>query len=223
MNDHRFDEIIREAGKHYNEPPPVPKDEMWKEIEAKRSIRRIRPVRSLRPARWLMWPLAAAAVLVIIFSIRYWEFGTRAPIVAEAPVGVSADRTASVSPAAEGRERGPAPVSRFAATELLSRTETVLTQFRMADPQEGEDARVTRWAEDLLLETRLVMNNPAADDPELKILLEDLELTLAQIVQYGSIPTGGKRPPQERDLIESGMKEKNLFARIRGNIPGGSI
>jgi hypothetical protein len=225
VNDDRMDEIIREAGEHYHRPPPVPREELWAKIEEERRRHRVLPMKNRRRARWMIWPLAAAALLVIVFSIRYRESERYEPRGAEAPPEAAGDFEREGQPAVTGRTRpaGSGTVARYAAAQLLSRTETVLAQFRMADEKDEEDDRITRWAQDLLLETRLVMNNPATEEPELRGLLGDLELTLARIVQYGSTPAGGKKSPRDRNVIENGMKEKDLLARIRGNIPAGTL
>jgi len=56
----RFEERLRDAARDYHTPPPVPRDEMWAEIAARREAERTRVVRP-----WMRWGMAAAAVLVL--------------------------------------------------------------------------------------------------------------------------------------------------------------
>ena len=72
------------------------------------------------------------------------------------------------------------------------------------------DADVGDWAGELLTTARLMMDSPAGNDPQLRQLLEDLELVLAQINQYAS-----QQSDDELDLIEDGLEEQDLMLRLR--------
>src|SRR3989449_2532154 len=142
---------------------------MWQRIAAARAARRQRAI-VLRP--WLRWGLGIAAVLVLGFGIG----GGRAVGRGRADARAAAD-------AARGADGVNALAYRVAAAQYLTRTEALLTGFR-AETRAGEPAaQFTAQARDLLSTTRLMLDSPAARDPRLKSLLEDLELVLAQIAQ----------------------------------------
>ena len=198
----KFDQWLQDAAKTYNAPPrPTPRDEMWARIEAERARRAARPVIALRP--WLRWGLAAAAVLVLGIGIGRWmahqEAGVPGGLVA------SADSSRDV-------------VYQVAATQYLSRTETFLTGFR-ADLRAGRvDTRFTGQARDLLSTTRLLLDSPAADDPRMRALLEELELVLAQISQLEA-----GRDKRNADLITQDMDQHSVLPKLRSAIPAGPV
>ena len=50
MTHDRFEERLRDAARDYHTPPPVPRDDMWAEIAARRDAERARVVRP-----WMRW------------------------------------------------------------------------------------------------------------------------------------------------------------------------
>jgi hypothetical protein len=199
----KFEQWLQDVAKGYHAPRPTPRDEMWARIEAERARRAQRRVIELRP--WLRWGLAAAAVLALGIGIGRWtaheQTGGRGAAVA------SAD-TAAV----------PNVVYQVAAMQYLSRTETFLTGFR-ADLRAGRtEARFPGQARDLLTTTRLLLDSPAADDPRMRALLEDLELVLVQISQ---LPAA--RAAHDTDLITQGMDQRNVLPKLRSAIPAGPV
>jgi hypothetical protein len=69
----------------------------------------------------------------------------------------------------------------------------------------------------VLSSTRLLIDSPAGDDPQLRALFEDLELVLVQIIQLA----GGQLDPSERALIDRALETKDLLPRIRTAVPAG--
>ena len=61
----------------------------------------------------------------------------------------------------------------------------------------------------MLTRTRLLMDSPAADDPAMHDLLEDLELVLMQVVrlQHGS--------RTELELINRALEQRDVIPRLR--------
>jgi len=108
---------------------------------------------------------------------------------------------------------------RVAATQTLVQAEALLTAYR-AD-QSSRDPQVmlqaARWARDVLSSTRLLIDSPAGRDPQMRALLSDLELILAQLVQLSGTPLDAN----ERDLIERAMRERDLLPRLRSAVPAG--
>lgn len=97
----------------------------------------------------------------------------------------------------------------------LSDAEAMLTSFR-SHTDEKTDAAMAKWARDLLTNTRLLLDSPAAADPRRRQLLEDLELTLVDIVQLS--PEAGA---QDRQMIEKNLDRGHVLTRLRTAIPAG--
>jgi len=195
MTDDRIDQRLRELARDYHRPPAVPREELWARIAAARAARRSAPrVLVLRP--WLLWGLAAAAVLVLGIALGRITAPT-------GQVAAQADSTGAVA-------------YQIAATQYLTRTEALLASFR-AEARTGRlDAQFAGQARDLLTTTRLMMDSPAARDPRLKSLLDDLEVVLAQIAQ---VPSG--RTGEDVDLITQGIEQRSVLLRLQTAVPAG--
>ena len=191
MTDDRFDWVLREAAQDYHRPPDTPREEMWPRIEAARRARHAR-VLALRP--WLRWGLAAAAVLAIGVGLGR--------------VSMQHQQTIVVAPGDLAY--------RVAAAQYLSRTEALLTGFRSEARTGRIDLQFAGQARDLLTTTRLMLDSPAAADPRLESLLEDLELVLAQIAQ---VPQGSDRA--DLQLINQGLEQRSVLLRLRTANPAG--
>lgn len=204
MNDDRFEDMLREAGREYHQPPPTPREEMWAVIATERKRHRATPPPDLRRRQtaW-RWGLGMAAVLLLGIAIgRAWRPGR------------TAQRPATALGTATGTEESLA--YRLVTAQYLNRTETLLTGFR-ADARSGQvDAQFADQARRLLGSTRLLLDSPAGRDPQLKPLLDDLELVLAQIA---SLPT--TRDTQDVGLINEGIDHRNVLTRLRTAIPTG--
>jgi hypothetical protein len=105
-----------------------------------------------------------------------------------------------------------------AAVQTLSQAEALLVAWRVDAPRDTAAARqLGRWARDVLGSTRLLLDSPAAADPRLRTLLDDLELVLAQIVQLSGAPL----TDEERRLLEGSVRARDLLPRIRSAVPAG--
>ncbi|MDP9178806.1 MAG: hypothetical protein M3O61_14070 [Gemmatimonadota bacterium] len=111
------------------------------------------------------------------------------------------------------RPEGPYQV---AANRHLANAEALLTAFRTDSRDARMDAQLSTWARDLLSNTRLLLDSPAADDPQRARLLGDLELVLAQIVQLSPGAAA-----QDRELIEGSIQSGQVMSRLRTAIPAG--
>lgn len=98
----------------------------------------------------------------------------------------------------------------------LANAEALLTAFRTDSRDAKMDVELSKWARDLLSNTRLLLDSPAADDPQRAKLLGDLELVLAQIVQLSPAATA-----QDRELIEGSIRNGQVMTRLRTAIPAG--
>lgn len=201
--DPQFDAWLKDAAKSYHTPRPTPREEMWRRIEA---ARRHKQVIEIRP--WMRWALAAAAVLLLGIGIGRVSVKTPPRGVAVVPHSAVADTIDALANQAY----------QIAATQYLSRTETFLTAFRADANRSANTARLARQARDLLTTTRLMLDSPAARDPRLRSLLEDLELVLMQISLLNPL-----EDDHDRDLITQGMNQSNVLPKLRSAIPAGPV
>jgi hypothetical protein len=98
---------------------------------------------------------------------------------------------------------------RVAAARHLTRTENFLTMFRVDARSEQLDGELGTWARRLLTDTRLLLDSPAGRDPDLRVLLGDLELVLAQIVQLRDAD------PEGVEIIDEGLESSQLLFRLK--------
>ncbi|MEO7964644.1 MAG: hypothetical protein ABIT38_12145, partial [Gemmatimonadaceae bacterium] len=103
----------------------------------------------------------------------------------------------------------------LATVDHLARAEALLTSFKGAQ-NDSVDVSMERWAQDLLADTRLLLDSPAATDSRRRRLLEDLELVLAQIVQLRAESSA------DRLLVRKSIERGEVLTRIRSTIPAGS-
>jgi hypothetical protein len=109
---------------------------------------------------------------------------------------------------------------RLAMLQHLAGTEAMLISFRTSAKTGEVDAQLTKWARDLLTTTRLMQASPAATDPTMKRLLDDLELVLVQIAQYTA---AGEHRAEELDLIEHSIERRGVLPKLRTTIPSGNL
>jgi hypothetical protein len=185
--------------------PDVTVDATGDELAARRTRGRIH-------FPWLRTGAAAAAVLAVGIGIGRMTGGpARLPTtLVEAPApGTSMTGDAY----------------RVAVAQHLSRTEMLLTSFRAEAAGGQVDASAGVWAGQMLSTTRLLLDSPAADDPKLRTLLEDLELVLAQIASLprrGNTTTDTRANTTEVDLARRAVEEKQLLPRMQTLAPAGS-
>lgn len=209
MTNDRFDDVLREVAQDYNPPAETPRDLMWARIEA---IRRERTGRRQQPrilySPWTRWGVGLAAALAIGIGIGRISYEGRPEI-----------QSVAVQPKRGGSIEVPARATlayRLAATQHLSRAETFLTSFR-TNAQAGEsDAEFWLGAGQLLSSTWLLLDSPAAADPVLRDLLQELEVVLVQIVQLSY-----ERGDTELDLVTEGIERRGLLSKLRTAIPAG--
>jgi hypothetical protein len=201
QHEDRLDRQIQQAAQEYHRPPQAPRDEMWAAIAAARRAERERP-RVLGLAPRVVWGIGIAAVLAIGVAIgRFTAHQT-----GEAGRVVSPVATVDT----------PSVAFQVVAAQYLTSTEVLLTGFRSQSRGSAIDPQLARSARRLLGTTRLMLESPAAEDPRLKALLEDLELVLAQIAR---LPQASGT--DERELITQGLEQRSVLPRLRSAIPAG--
>ena len=217
------------ARKLWNAPPETPTEEMWDEIRAARAGEVVEQETSARRfPRPKPWWLGIAAALVIGVALGRVSDGPVGPDPDASGTPAVADAGPAAVPTTEpgvrtGSESGSETLSdaellpyRFATTELLNRSETFLTMVRAGGEAEESADEVREWARPLLTRTRLLLGSPAAADPELRSLLDDLEIVLVQIAQ---LPEDDS---EERGWIDEGMDESRLLFRLRAASAAGA-
>jgi hypothetical protein len=183
---------LRETWRKSGEPPL---DEMWAVIERDAFVR---PVGT--PAPWTRRMLPLAAMLVLGFGI-----GQIAPRLRG-----GSDVAPVVSPPALARESDVAAPFVGVATGYLERVTSLLVTLA-GEPGRAQPAGYSAdQARDLLTTTRLLMDAPAPLPPNLRDLLEDLELVLAQIAR---LPARPEAP--DVYLIDQALDQREVIPRLR--------
>ncbi len=202
-DEERFDAWLQQVAGEYHRPGRVPSDVMWTAIEqglANASTRR-RGLR--RPRTWPAYAVAAALLLAIGLGSGYWWAGRARPDPSRQTM------TAGLATA------GFTGTFDAALQTHMANAEAFLVAYRGGAPA-GSDVHVREWARDVLGTTRLMMDASAAVDPARRLLLQDLELVLVQIVQ---LPDSA--PAADRVLIDRSLKREHLLTRLRTSIPAG--
>jgi hypothetical protein len=106
---------------------------------------------------------------------------------------------------------------RIATTEHLGQSEAFLTLFRAAVRRGSNEELASATARQLLATNRLLLDSPAASDARTRVLLQDLELVLAEIAQLAPRP----RSP-DLDLITEGLERGGVMSRLRTAVPSGA-
>jgi hypothetical protein len=201
MDDDELEPALRDAARAYHQPPEPPREAMWQAIQAERRVERAR-----RPAvrRWTPWAVAAAAILALGVGIGRWS----SPVT----------RVATVTPApTTAAPRVNETAYRLATLEHLGQSETFLTLFRTSLPQGHQERLASATARQLLATNRLLLDSPAASDARTRLLLQDLELVLAEIAQLSLRPR-----LRDLDLITEGLEQGGVLSRLRTAVPSGA-
>jgi hypothetical protein len=214
--DDRIDDLMRETAQEYNRPPEVPREEMWARIQTARradgqtgsdvpevEVTRVSPSRKeprVRP-QWIPWAIAASVILALGVAVGRLSVRTEVP----APVASSEPRAVN------------ATAYRLATLEHLGQSEAFLTLFRTSLSSGGNERLASATARQLLASNRLLLDSPAGADRKTRLLLQDLELVLAEIAQLSP-------QPREEDLklIRQGIDRGQVMSRLRTAVPAGS-
>jgi hypothetical protein len=199
MDDRDLDRALAELRRSYNTPPErVPVDEMWGRIENARWGGR----RAVGGARAFWWVGMAATLLIGVGIGR----ATRPPVTSMAS-SEGAPPTA-LRPPSTDYDR---PTARY-----LGQTAALLISLPAEARAGRADQRFVARAAELLTTTRLLLDSPAATDPKVRALLEDVELVLAQIAHLES-----DRGRVEFELIAQALEQRDLLPRLTSAAAGG--
>lgn len=247
----KLDDLIARAARSYNAPTDVPREEIWNRIAEARRTQASAPrsTRHTAPWVWSVVGLAAAGLVAVGVTIgRYTERTGRATKAPSTQTAIGPDTTATPKPVslAQGPDRRPdsstersadsgagATITgrgddgsiayRLAVVDHVAGSEAMITAFRGAARRGDVDPQMAKWSRDLLGETRLLEGSAPPNDVEMKRLLEDLELVLAQIVHYTN---HGTHSTDDLDLIERSIKDRAVMNNMRtmsaGRLPSGT-
>jgi hypothetical protein len=95
-------------------------------------------------------------------------------------------------------------------SRYLGQTAALLVALPSEVRSGGTSAQFASRAGDLLTRTRLLMDSPAANDPAMRGLLDDLELVLMQVVR---LQNSGNRT--DLDLINRALEQRDVIPRLR--------
>jgi hypothetical protein len=192
---------------------------MWQRIVAQRAektaeakgpgpdrVIRLRPRRRLRPLRW-----AAGIAALLALGIGLGRLSVRQQPGAEPGV------VATTAPEVPAAPRVSATAYRVATTEHLSQSEAFLTLFRASVRGRGNEHLASATARQLLATNRLLLDSPAASDARTRLLLQDLELVLAEIAQLSPQPRS-----RDLQLITEGLEQGSVLSRLRTAVPAGT-
>lgn len=202
------DTWVHMARSTYNPPGEAPREEIWRGLEA-RLFPDTASVTRRRRAPWV--PILAAASVVLLLGVGLGRWSAPLAVVSDPAVVPTA-------PATTARATSTASV-RFATARHLNDAEALLA-FVSTDARQGRvDRDLAQWGSGLLTQTRLLLDSRVAEEPEVRGVLEDLEIVLAQIALLGDPGFDAERLRSELDLISKGVTEGGVRTRIRSVLP----
>ena len=211
LNDEQFDALMRDAAETFRRPDAAPLEEMWREVDAahfggaRRASRAEHGPRAQRMYWWI--GLAATLVVGVALGRASMSLGGTAGQIQPAPTQI---QLATVAPGPDVRSDSVAVPYDVETSKYLGQTAALLIALPAAAQGGRTDAQFMTRAGELLTRTRLLMDSPAASDPSMRALLEDLELVLAQVVQ---LPAGHSRT--EMDIINRALEQRDVIPRLR--------
>ena len=207
--DPEFEALMRDAARTYNAPPEMADpDATWRAIEralpaasmAGDTLRRQAARRSwTRP--WTQPLVRMAAMLLVGVAVGRASVSRNAPAV---------DATTIASITSASATDGAPSADQVATDRYLARTEALLAGLPDELRARRGDAAFLSRADALLLQTRLLLDSPAAADPALRALLDDLEVVLAQVVRLDA-----RRDPVEVDFLHEALEQRDVLPRLR--------
>jgi hypothetical protein len=198
MNERQFDELMREAAPQFRSPPEPPVEMMWARIEREHFGS---PARSGggNGLQRMIPAMGIAAALLLGIGIGWYSARTFAAGDQHLP-------TASVAAELEFHVE-PDPYQ-LVTTRYLGQMTALLVALPARREARG-DSLLTAQAGELLSTTRLLLDSPAAADPELRNLMNDLELVLAQIIGLSA-----RRGAESLEMITDALEQRDVLPRL---------
>jgi hypothetical protein len=205
MNEDRFDDLMRDAAQTFRAPPTPDFEAMWKGIESEtfgsKVEAHVSPIvhRSSRSSRYLA--IAATLVIGIALGRASMSLGTK----------TTPEPTQTVASIANTASDVPYELE---TSKYLGQTAALLIALPSEVKAGRADEQFVGRAGELLGRTRLLLDSPAARDPQMKTLLEDLELVLAQVVRLQNDSTSRS----ELDRIARALEQRDVLPRLRSAV-----
>jgi hypothetical protein len=201
MDEKELQEQLKELGQRWRVPPEPPLERMWARIEQEAFV-----AAPTTAWRWTRTFLPMAATLVLGVAI-----GQLVPPFLRSP-GTPASTLAVDPPPPDLTERPASNTAPFVgvATDYLARVTALLVTLAAEPSARPSVHYTTTQARDLLATTRLMMDAADPIEPRLRLLLEDLELVLAQIVQLPARPSA-----PDVLLIDQAVDQREVLPRLR--------
>lgn len=208
MKEEQFEALMRDAAQTFRKPPQPDLDGMWAEIERETWGASTQPARiaargfSTRASGWL-----AAATLVIGIGLGRGSLllNHNSTPASQAPVA----NVANVEAPVRNDTSFDAPYS-VETSQYLGQTAALLIALPAEARAGRPDDKFVGKAAELLTRTRLLLDSPAANDTQMRGLLEDLELVLAQVVRLQDA-----QDKTELDLINRALEQRDVIPRLR--------
>lgn len=102
----------------------------------------------------------------------------------------------------------------LASREHLQRAEALVSVVALTPVDATMDSLTGRWAREMLVNTRLLLDSPAGDDPLRRRLLEDLETVLVQLIQRSGAAD------EDREILDRTLQRTQLLTRLRTGAAG---
>jgi hypothetical protein len=207
MEETKFEELLGDLPRTFRPPVDPRYDEMWSAIEAAHFDS------SAKPSHWRRrvfvaapW-LAAAAALFIGVAIGRHSVAVPAVNTVGSVIAMQGSPAALATPDASDtyRDETTRYLEQAAALLIALPNPTGPDRFTSA----SSNGNLADKASDLLVTTRLLLDSPAAQDPKLHSLLEDLELVFAQIARLRVEKSKG-----DLDLIHQAVEQGNVLSRL---------
>jgi hypothetical protein len=215
-DEERFEKLMRDAADTFRRPPEPPVDEMWAAIEAHAGLGvttrsgSITPItaarRQSRVPRWL----GIAATLVIGIGIGRGSTSIGRDAVRVPPQTVAVVAPTPVKSAIPRNDPSLDRPYEVETSQYLGQTAALLTALPSEAKSGHPDQQFAAQASDLLARTRLLIDSPAANEPAMHDLLEDLELVLVQVVR---LRNNGTRT--DLDIINRALEQRDVIPRLR--------
>jgi hypothetical protein len=208
MTEEKLDELLHDAATSYNRPPDLlPLDDMWSTIERRAFTQRavLDSRDDMHGSAWhrfrrsRTYRVLQAAALVVL-GVGIGRMTVTQTTAADAVVAVESD---------VGVPYPYAPVT----DRYLGQAAALLIDLPRELRDGDNDARFVAGASDLLLQTRLLLDSPAIEDPALRTLLEDLEVVLVQLVRLEADPD-----PLKVEMLEESLQHSDVIPRLRNAV-----